>query len=96
MPGWVPPPTVTEDTVGSAYGPVLAGNTPGGVSPRAVAWVVAHDPPGCREGSHPGASSDKPSCGAPTTPGDLIWVHRGRHGMENLFYEALCPSREPE
>lgn len=76
--------------------PVLAGNSPGGVSLRAMAWVVAHDPPGCRESSHPGASSDKPSCGAPATPADLIWAPRGRHGMENLFYAALCPSREPE
>lgn len=76
--------------------PILAGNSPGGVSLRAMAWVVAHDPPGCRESSHPGASSDKPSCGAPATPADLIWAPRGRHGMENLFYAALCPSREPE
>lgn len=47
-PGWVPSSTITEHTIASAQMPVLAGNSPGGVTLKAMAWVVARDPPGCR------------------------------------------------
>ena len=57
-----------------------------------MAWVVASNPPGCRGSGHSGARSDRPSCGAPAAPADLIWAQ----GMENLFHEVLHQSREPE
>lgn len=95
MPGWVPLCTGSEHTVASDQVPILADNSPGEVSLKATAWVVARDPPGCRGSGHPGASSNRPSYRAPAPPADLIWACHGRLGMENLFHAALHPSRKP-
>ena len=62
---------------------LLAGNSPGWVSLRVMAWVVASDPPGCRGSGHPGALA---------IPADFIWAR----GTENLFHAVLCQSWEPE
>lgn len=52
--------------------PVLAVKSSCGIDLRAMAWVVAHDPPGCYRSGCLEARSVRISDGAPATPADVI------------------------